>query len=102
MSDADKVPDELVEANSSDNTGASTDVAKKKGKKKKDADRKGIFARMALFFRQVVAELRKVIWPTRNELINWTWIVLVFVVMMALFIGLLDFVFLKVVLWIFG
>ena len=35
--------------------------------------------RLALFFRQVVAELRKVIWPTRSELLTYTIVVLVFV-----------------------
>ena len=43
-------------------------------------EKKGLFARIALFFRQVVAEMRKVVWPTRNELITYTIVVLVFVV----------------------
>ena len=42
-------------------------------------DRPGLFARLGLFYRQVVAELRKVIWPTRSELITYTSVVLVFV-----------------------
>ena len=29
---------------------------------------RGLFSRLALFIRQVIAELRKVIWPTRKEL----------------------------------
>ena len=41
--------------------------------------RPGLFARIALFFRQVVAELRKVVRPTRTELITYTSVVLVFV-----------------------
>ena len=36
-------------------------------------------ARISLFYRQVVAELRKVIWPTRKELVTYTTVVLVFV-----------------------
>lgn len=74
----------------------------KKAQEKADGTYKGIFARMALFFRQMVAELRKVIWPTRKELINYTWIVLVFVVIMGAYIGVLDFIFTKGVLFVFG
>lgn len=61
-----------------------------------------VFARLALFLRQVVAELRKVIWPTRKELIAYTAVVLVFVLIMAGFIAGLDFLFTKGVLFVFG
>ena len=64
--------------------------------------RKGMFARLALFLRQVVAELRKVIWPTRKELLTYTWVVLVFVVIMAGLIGLFDLALARVVFAIFG
>jgi preprotein translocase subunit SecE len=63
---------------------------------------KGVFARLALFIRQVVAELRKVIWPTRKELISYTTVVVFFVVLMAAIIALFDFVFTEGVLAIFG
>ncbi|HBJ73601.1 MAG TPA: preprotein translocase subunit SecE [Actinobacteria bacterium] len=65
-------------------------------------NKKNIFARLALFIRQVVAELRKVIWPTRKELIAYTAVVLVFVLIMAGFIAGLDFIFTKGVLFVFG
>ena len=61
-----------------------------------------IFARLALFLRQVVAELRKVIWPTRRELISYTGVVIVFLIIMATIIAALDFVFTRGVLAIFG
>ncbi|NMD37510.1 MAG: preprotein translocase subunit SecE [Christensenellaceae bacterium] len=35
-------------------------------------------------------ELKKVSWPTRKELLNYTVIVLVFMVFMGIVIGLLD------------
>ena len=57
---------------------------------------------MMLFFRQVVAELRKVIWPTRKELLSYTWVVLIFVLIMGAYIGVLDFIFTKGVLFVFG
>ena len=59
-------------------------------------------ARIALFYRQVIAELRKVIWPTRNELLTYTTVVLIFVAAMIAIVAALDFVFTKGVLAIFG
>ncbi|MDR0928153.1 MAG: preprotein translocase subunit SecE [Oscillospiraceae bacterium] len=37
-----------------------------------------------------IAELKKVTWPSRKDLINYTAIVLAFMVLMALVVGLLD------------
>jgi preprotein translocase subunit SecE len=54
------------------------------------------------FFREVVAELRKVIWPNRKQMVTYTTVVLVFVVFMVAFIGGLDFGFIKAVSWLFG
>ncbi len=61
-----------------------------------------MLGRFALFVRQVVAELRKVIWPTRKELIAYTVVVLVFVAAMAGIVAVLDYVFTQGVLAIFG
>jgi preprotein translocase subunit SecE len=55
-----------------------------------------------LFLRQVVAELRKVVRPTRTELITYTTVVLIFVLAVMLYVSLLDFGFGKLVLWAFG
>ena len=60
------------------------------------------FQRFGLFYRQVVAELRKVIWPTRKELGTYTSVVLVFVVAVTSIVALLDLLFTKGVLWVFG
>ena len=43
------------------------------------AEKLGLFARVGLFYRQVVSELRKVVWPTRKQLTTYTAVVLVFV-----------------------
>jgi len=59
-------------------------------------------SRSVRFLREVVAELRKVIWPTRKELITYTVVVLVFVSFMVALIGVLDIAFAKGVLWLFG
>jgi preprotein translocase subunit SecE len=42
------------------------------------------------FYRETVGELRKVSWPSREEAINLTMIVIVVLVGMALFLGLVD------------
>jgi preprotein translocase subunit SecE len=58
--------------------------------------------RIANYNRQVVAELRKVIWPTRNELVTYTIVSLVFVAAMVALVSLYDFLFTKGVLSVFG
>jgi len=53
-------------------------------------NRRGLFARIALFIRQVVAELKKVVRPTRSELVTYTGVVLVFVVIVMAFVTVVD------------
>ncbi len=60
------------------------------------------FSSIALFLAQVLDELRKVVRPTRSELLNYTAVVIAFVMMMMLIVVALDFVFTKAVLWVFG
>ena len=48
------------------------------------------FAAIVTFIREVFAELSKVVTPTRRELINYTIVVLIFVVLMMLFIFGMD------------
>jgi preprotein translocase subunit SecE len=55
-----------------------------------------------LFLRQVIAELRKVVRPTRNQLVTYTTVVLVFVLAVMAYVSVLDFGFGKLVLWAFG
>ncbi len=56
----------------------------------------------AVFTRQVVAELRKVIWPTRKELVTYTAVALVFIIFMSAIVLALDYGFTKLMFWIFG
>jgi len=55
----------------------------------------------AVFIRQVVAELRKVIWPTRRELGTYTAVALVFVIIMTTLVTSLDYGFTKLMVWFF-
>ncbi|MDU0349339.1 preprotein translocase subunit SecE [Actinomyces sp. MRS3W] len=64
--------------------------------------RRGIFSRIALYFRQVADELRKVVWPTRNELWTYFAVVVVFILAIMLFTGVLDAVFDRLVMWAFA
>ena len=59
-------------------------------------------ARLLRFLREVVSELRKVIWPSRRELIVYTAVVLVFVSFMVAFVALLDMGLGRAVLTVFG
>ena len=65
-------------------------------------ERRGPVSRVTRFFREVVAELRKVIWPTRKELVTYTSVVLVFVTFMVALVSGLDILFAKGVLALFG
>ena len=54
------------------------------------------------FLREVRQELRKVNWPTREELVAYTVVVLVSVVVLTSYVFGLDYVFSKAVLRVFG
>ena len=62
----------------------------------------GLFARVGLFYRQVLSELKKVVWPTRKQLSTYTAVVLVFVLFIIAVVSLLDLVLTKIVFWVFG
>ena len=63
---------------------------------------KGIFGRIGLFYRQVVSELSKVVWPTRKQLSTYTAVVMVFVTFVIAVVSLFDLVITKLVFWVFG
>ena len=79
-------------------TGASPAPAKKVEKPRKE----NLFKRFRRFLREVLAELRKVIWPNRKQMVTYTTVVLVFVAFMVAFIFGLDLAFVKGVTWLFG
>ncbi|PVU82430.1 preprotein translocase subunit SecE [Cellulomonas sp. WB94] len=58
---------------------------------RRGSERAGLFARIVLFVRQVIAELKKVVRPTRSELITYTGVVLVFVAIVMAFVTVVDF-----------
>jgi preprotein translocase subunit SecE len=64
--------------------------------------RGGPAARLSRFFREVIAELAKVIWPTRKELVTYTAVVIVFVSIMCALVTGLDIGFGKLVTLVFA
>ena len=106
-----------AEAHDSDDEGSSgaveltessaEDEAGKKAKKAKKARKSGTQSTNPIvyvynYLKQVVAELRKVIWPNRKQMGSYTSVVLAFLVFMVTFIGLVDLGLAKLVLWVFG
>ncbi|WP_028661911.1 preprotein translocase subunit SecE [Saccharomonospora saliphila] len=61
-----------------------------------------LFSRLGRFIREVWAELRKVIWPTRKQMVTYTTVVLFFLVFMVALVSGLDFVFLEGIEVVFG
>ncbi|KAB7755637.1 preprotein translocase subunit SecE [Mycolicibacterium mucogenicum] len=75
---------------------------KKAEKSKKTSPTRNPFVFVWNYLKQVVAELRKVIWPNRKQMVAYTTVVLVFLVFMVALIGGVDFGLAKLVMWVFG
>ncbi len=74
----------------------------KTAKKAADRPRRNPIAFVWNYLLQVVAELRKVIWPNRKQMVNYTAVVLVFLAFMVALIGLVDLGLAKLVMLVFG
>ncbi len=61
----------------------------------------GIFDRIQQFYQEVVAEMKKVTWPTWDELKSSTSVVLIILIIFAAVIYVFDFVFQNAVFYIF-
>lgn len=79
-----------------------TAESKKKSRKGGKRGKKGPLGRLALFYRQIIAELRKVVWPTRSQLTTYTTVVIVFVVIMIGLVTVIDYGFQEAVKYVFG
>jgi preprotein translocase subunit SecE len=60
------------------------------------------WTRLVGFLREVRQELAKVVWPTRSELITYSIVVVVTVVVLGSFIYVLDQLFARLVVELFG
>ncbi len=86
----------------SDSAGTATGLGSPGRPERSSERRPGRLRRAITFYKQVVAELRKVIWPTRKELITYTTVVVFFVLVMVAIVAVYDLIFGKAVLAIFG
>ena len=93
---------ETAPAAASDAEGSAARPSTPKGARKGSSESRGMFARIALFVRQVIAELKKVVRPTRSELITYTSVVLVFVAVVMAFVTVVDLGIGKLTFWVFG
>ncbi len=61
------------------------------------SEKPNIFQRIKRWFKETAGELRKVTWPTREEAIALTRIVLIVTIIMSAILGILDFIFARLV-----
>lgn len=61
----------MAKATTGDSAPAKTDKVKSASK----ADKPGVFARLTQYLRDVRSEMRRVVWPTRSEVIKSSWVV---------------------------
>jgi len=62
----------------------------------------GVGGKPARFVRESVSEMRKVLWPSRSELVTYAIVVIVFVVIMVAIVAGLDIGFAKLIVQVFG
>ncbi|AWT44889.1 MULTISPECIES: preprotein translocase subunit SecE [Streptomyces] len=75
---------------------------RKKTRKGGKRAKKGPLKRLALFYRQIIAELRKVVWPTRNQLTSYTTVVIFFVIVMIALVTVIDYGLSHAAKYVFG
>ncbi len=56
----------------------------------------GISGKIKKFFSEIVSEAKKVNWPTKQQAFNYTLLVIGLSLAVAAFLGLMDFIFLKI------
>jgi preprotein translocase subunit SecE len=74
----------------------------KTAKKSADGPSRNPLTFVLTYLKQVVAELRKVIWPNRKQMVSYTTVVLIFLAFMVALIGLVDLGLAKLVMTVFG
>lgn len=74
----------------------------KKSGSASDKQSVGFFSKIILFIKQVIGELKKVVYPTKNELWTYFWVVIVFVLMIMAFVGVFDGLLNLIVGFVFG
>ena len=65
---------------------------KKKAADKKKGEKKGVWKTITQFLKDVRIEMKKVIWPSRDEVTNYTAVVLITVAVVASYLLVLDYI----------
>lgn len=100
--------DDVLDASDAEDSDAgsedrpATRTKKAKAAKSGDGSRVNPVLFVWTYLKQVVGELRKVIWPNRKQMVSYTTVVLVFLAFMVTLIGLTDLGLAKLVAIIFG
>jgi preprotein translocase subunit SecE len=76
-------------------------MADREVSRRAEPERASLGARIAQYFREVRAELAKVLWPKRSEVVNYSTVVLTTLVLIALLIFGLNYLFAQGVLHLY-
>jgi preprotein translocase subunit SecE len=98
--DTDEAPE--TDSSGSKDDGGGSKPKKKTAKKPKDGPSFNPIMFVINYLKEVVSELRKVIWPNRKQMVSYTTVVLFFLIFMVALIGGVDLGLAKLVTWVFG
>lgn len=96
-----KVPVKRKAKNSAGD-GKEAAVLKKKAPRKAAPTEPSLWTRFQTYLREVVYELRKVVWPSRKETIGSTSVVVVIVILIGIYLGIVDFILARFVRFLIG
>ena len=65
-------------------------VAAKKNDKPATKKKPSVFARIGKWFHDLVVEAKKVVWPTRKQVVNNTLVVIVCIIVVCIMVTVLD------------
>ena len=94
--------DDAPAADAKGDSSKNGDGKKPKKVKQKSGKSRNPIAFVFNYLKQVIAELRKVIWPNRKQMVSYTTVVLVFLAFMVALIGGVDLGLTKLVTLVFG
>lgn len=63
-------------------------------------DTRSVAGKVKTFVADVITEIRKTSWPTRQELVESTWVVIVMVLALGLFIFICDWILINLQAWL--
>jgi preprotein translocase subunit SecE len=66
------------------------------------AETKNFFSMITTFFKEAYVELKKVSWLNRKEVIASTIVVIVMIMIIAIYVGIVDFVLSRIVSFLLG